>query len=70
MSAGNDFHACRAGMEFLSSVKNVSKELEEHNKIMQEYNELLAANNTLMKEQIDATLEVIETLKWSNNFRK
>lgn len=64
MSAGNDFWACRAGMEYLAAVKKVAQNTEEQNKLLQQQNELIDANNKLLREQIDSILDVVESLKY------
>ena len=64
MSAGNDFWACRAGMEYLAAVKNIGKSLDDRNELLQKQNELIETNNKLLQEQTAAILEVVETLKY------
>lgn len=64
MSAGNDFWACVAGKEYLAAVKKIAHNTEEQNKLLQQQNELIDANNKLLREQIDSILEVVENLKY------
>ena len=64
MSAGNDFWAARAGSEFIASIKMMARSSAERNDLLKEQNDLLEANNRLLRQQIDATLEAIETLKY------